>query len=105
MTPIRRSRRPALKSQGRSGGYGFAVGWHLAWAAGAAATAAALVATGRLVLGAEVAPLAVGAVAGLSGAALAASGARSRTAAVLVWTLAAITSVLMTGGASGPLAA
>jgi cell cycle sensor histidine kinase DivJ len=105
VTPIRRSGRPTLRSRARAGGYGFAVGWHLAWAAGAVLTAAALVAAGRLAVGADLAPLAVGAVAGLAGAALAPAGARSRTAAVLVWTLAAITSVLMTGGASGPLAA
>jgi cell cycle sensor histidine kinase DivJ len=103
VTPTRRSRRP--KSPSRAGGWGFAVGWHLAWAAGAAAAAGALVAAGRVAAGAELAPLAVGAVAGLAGAVLSIAGERARAAAVLVWTFAAIAAVLMTGGASGPLAA
>ena len=65
MTPFRRSGRLALRSKGRAGGYGFAVGWHLAWAAGAALMAAALVAGGRLAMSADLVPLAVGAVAAL----------------------------------------
>jgi cell cycle sensor histidine kinase DivJ len=105
LNAIRRSRRPTLKSRRRTVGAGFAVGWHLAWAAGVAATGAGLVAADRLAMGPDLAPLAVGLVAGLAGAMLAAAGERARTAALLVWTLAAIAAVLMTGGASGPLAA
>ena len=105
MTPIRRSRRPTLKSERRIVGSGFAVGWHLAWAAGVAATGAALVGAGRLTPDIELAPLAVGLAPGLAGAIMARGGERTRAAAVLIWTLAAITAVLMTGGASGPLAA
>ena len=104
VTMIRRSRRPALKSQSRSAGRGFAVGWHLAWVAGVALTGAALVAGGRLAPGPELAPLAVGLVAGLAGAALAAWSGRARTGAVLLWTLAALSAERRTGGASGPLA-
>ncbi|HKR86755.1 MAG TPA: PAS domain-containing sensor histidine kinase [Phenylobacterium sp.] len=105
MTPNRRSRRPTLKSERRVIGSGFAVGWHLAWAAGVAATGAALVAAGRLTPDLQLAPFAIGVVPGLAGAVLARGGSRTRTAAVLIWTLAAIVAVLMTGGASGPLAA
>ena len=86
-------------------GSGFAVGWHLAWAAGVAATGAALVAAGRLAPDLQLAPLGVGIAPGLAGAVLARGGARMRIPAVLIWTLAAVVSVLMTGGASGPLAA
>ncbi|CAN7412722.1 PAS domain-containing sensor histidine kinase [Phenylobacterium sp. LjRoot225] len=94
-----------MKSRRRIVGAGFAVGWHLVWAAGVAATGAGLVAADRLMIGPDLAPLAVGVVAGLAGALLAAAGERARTASLLVWTLAAIAAVLMTGGASGPLAA
>jgi cell cycle sensor histidine kinase DivJ len=105
VTAIRRLRRPALRSQSRSVGYGFATGWHLAWAAGAALTGASLFAAGRLALGPELAPLGVWAVAGVAGAALCAAGRRARTAVVLLWTVAAAAATMMTGGVSGPLAA
>jgi cell cycle sensor histidine kinase DivJ len=62
------------------------------------------VATGRLAPDAEIAPLAVAAVPGLVGAALAGGGARARSAAILLWTFAVTAAVLMTGGAAGPLA-
>jgi cell cycle sensor histidine kinase DivJ len=105
VTVIRRSRRPALKSRSRSVGQGFARGWHLAWAAGAAGTGAALLGAGLLAPGAELAPLATGVVAGLAGAALAGAGQRARAGAIVVWTLAVATAATMTGGMAGPLAA
>jgi cell cycle sensor histidine kinase DivJ len=105
VTVIRRSRRPALRSKGRSTGQGFATGWHLAWAAGVAATGAALLGARCLAPGADLAPLGVGMVAGLAGAPLSRGGRRAQTAAVLIWTLAGATAALMTGGVAGPLAA
>ena len=93
-----------MKSGRRLVGAGFAVGWHLAWSAGVALTAAGLVVTGRLAAGPELAPLAVGLAAGLAGSVLAGAGGRARPAALLIWTLAVIAALLMTGGASGPLA-
>ncbi len=104
MTAIRRSRRPGLLSQRREIGHGFAMGWHLAWAGGVSLTGFVLMAAGRFASGAELAPLALAAAAGFAGAALCRAGARAQTAAVLLWTVAATSAALMTGGAAGPLA-
>jgi len=81
------------------------VGWNLAWAAGVALCGAALVGAGQLVVGWELAPLALGVAAGLVGASLGAGGSRVRSAAVAAWTLAMTAAVLLSGGALGPLAA
>jgi cell cycle sensor histidine kinase DivJ len=88
----------------RSGG--FAVAWHLAWAAAVLLSAASLAGLGRLSAGSELAGVAVGAVPALIGAGLALTGGRSaRIIALLLWTLAGAVACLMTGGATGPLAA
>lgn len=81
------------------------MGWHLAWAAGVALCGAGLVATGRLATGPELAPLVLGIIPALIGAAIGASGERARVLVVVAWTLSATAAVLMSGGALGPLAA
>jgi cell cycle sensor histidine kinase DivJ len=85
---------------------GFAVAWHLAWAATVLLAGAVLFLTRQASPGAELAAVAVGAVPGLVGAGLALLDARpARIVALLVWTLAGAVACQMTGGALGPLAA
>lgn len=105
MKRIRRSRRP-LGNGGRATVHaGFAAGWHLAFAVFVAATAAALLAAGRLPFGPELAPLALGLGAAMTGAGLACLGERAWSAAVVIWACAGTAAVLLTGGAASPLTA
>jgi len=77
----------------------------LAWAIAVAGTAAGLVATGRLEVGPELAPLALGFAAAVAGAGLSGLGQRGWSAAIVVWALASGAAVAVTGGAGSPLAA
>jgi cell cycle sensor histidine kinase DivJ len=83
-----------------------ALAWHLGWAVLVLAAGAGLAASGQLLPGLEMAAIGVGASPALIGAGLALSRAGSAPMlAVLVWSLAAAIACLMTGGATGPLAA
>jgi cell cycle sensor histidine kinase DivJ len=105
VSALARSVRSPRKPPRRSPGRGFATMWHLAWAVGGTACGGALIATGRLTAGPELAPIAIAGVAGLAGAALSSAGPRARTVSVLIWILASLAAVLTSGGASGPFAA
>lgn len=83
----------------------FAVAWHLVWAAAIAVAAALLVLLGRLASGVELYALGAMAAAALVGALLGATQEEAgKTAAVMVWALAAVAASQISGGAGGPLA-
>lgn len=104
LTRMRRPQRLQRKPKRPVARYGFAAGWHLAWAVVVAFTAGALMLSDRLQGGPELIALALGLIAAVAGAAFARSGERAWSAAVVVWTVAATAAVLMTGGAQSPLA-
>ncbi|MFZ5683838.1 MAG: sensor histidine kinase [Pseudomonadota bacterium] len=88
----------------RFGEHRFAVAWHAVFGVAAliGAAGAAWATDGFSSLGAESAPLAAVAAAGLL---LAGLGATGRTVAVVLWAAAAAVACAMTGGTAGPLAA
>jgi cell cycle sensor histidine kinase DivJ len=79
--------------------------WHAGWAIMTSAAAIAYALTRRLGLGPELAPLAAGVAPAVVGAALANAGDGARRVAIFVWIVAVTLACLLTGGASGPLAA
>jgi cell cycle sensor histidine kinase DivJ len=100
-----RQRPPKVRPASRGPRARFPILWHLAWALGTSAAAIALGYARRFEFGPDLAPVAAGIAPAFAGAALANAGDIGRRAALCLWIAGVTVACLLTGGATGPLAA